>query len=228
MKKWAGGASAPPLFAADQNQCYPFGPICHKVDQVFRVPLLVALCLTIAFGGGILFTLSALDATAGFGAIKLGAWEAFPALQTADADPYAKSHRARAGKLLYGTAEGLTFSATVDDAGERLSAACSYRLTGQTPPARLWTLFTADARGEPLEAGTGLPSALNSWTVLRNPDSSFTVMLSRQARSGNWLALPSSDSFRLVLTLFDTPTAGSSGLIDLTMPQLEKIGCGNA
>ncbi len=35
-------------------------------------------------------------------------------------------------------------------------------------------------------------------------------------------------SFALVLTLLDTPTAGSSGLIDLAMPKIVKTGCGHA
>ena len=89
---------------------------------MFRFPLFIAIMLIVAFGGGIMVSRYALDATQGFGAIKLGAWEAFPELQTADADPYAKSHRARAGKLLYGSAEGLTFTAGVDDHGDRLNA----------------------------------------------------------------------------------------------------------
>ncbi|MEZ2220642.1 DUF1214 domain-containing protein [Rhizobium sp. RCC_161_2] len=192
---------------------------------MFRVPLLVALSLMLAFGGGILFTLFALDATSGFGAIKLGAWQAFPEMHTADADPYAKSHRARAGRLLYGTAEGLSFVASDDDGGGRLTAACSYRISGQTPPARLWTLFIAGNDGEPIEAPPGRPSAINSWVVLRNPDSSFSVTVSSDAQTGNWLALPSIGNFRLVWTLLDTPAAGNSGLIDLSMPKLEKIGC---
>ena len=196
---------------------------------MFRVPLLVALSLIIAFGGGILFTLYALDATAGFGAIRLGPWEAFPALHTADADPYAKSHRARAGRLLYGTAEGLVFSAAEDSGGTRLAGGCSYRIHGQTPPARLWTLFAAGEDGKPLGGPPGLPAAINSWTVLREADSSFSVTVSRDAVSGNWLALPpSAERFRLVLTLLDSPAAGNSGLIDLSMPAIDKIGCGHA
>jgi hypothetical protein len=54
------------------------------------------------------------------------------------------------------------------------------------------------------------------------------IDVSANARPGNWLALPAAGTFRLVLTLFDTPTAGSSGVIDLSMPKLEKTGCGNA
>jgi hypothetical protein len=192
---------------------------------VFRVPLLVALSLAIAFGGGILFTLSALDASAGFGAIRLGAWQAFPALHTEAADPYAKSHRARAGRLLYGTAEGLEFNAGDDDAHDRLTANCNYRISGQTPPARLWTLFSVGPDGKPLAPQPGRPAAINSWIVLRNADSSFSVTVSREAVAGNWLALPPAGDFRLVMTLLDTPAAGSSGLIDLSMPKVEKIGC---
>lgn len=194
---------------------------------MFRVPLLVALSLMLAFGGGILFTLFALDATSGFGAIKLGAWQAFPDMHTSDADPYAKSHRARAGRLLYGTAEGLSFIASDDDSGTRLTAACRYRISGQTPPARLWTLFIAGNDGEPLEPAPGRPSAINSWVVLRNSDSSFSITVSPDAQAGNWLALPSGGNFRLAWTLLDTPAAGNSGLIDLSMPKLEKIGCGH-
>lgn len=194
---------------------------------MFRVPLLVALSLLIAFGGGLAFTLFALNVTSGFGAIRLGAWQAFPEMQTANADPYAKSHRARAGRLLYGTAEGLVFTASDDDAGGRLTASCSYRISGQSPPARLWTLFIAGNDGAPLASPSGRPSTINSWVVLRNPDSSFTITVSPNANAGNWLALPANGNFRLVWTLLDSPAASNSGLIDLTMPKLEKIGCGN-
>ena len=42
----------------------------------------------------------------------------------------------------------------------------------------------------------------------------------------NWLALPDTGAFSLVLTLLDTPAAGSSGLIGLEMPKVESMGCG--
>ncbi|MCJ9754889.1 hypothetical protein MOV61_29590, partial [Neorhizobium sp. BETTINA12A] len=74
-----------------------------------------------------------------------------------------------------------------------------------------------------------LPTALNSRIVLRDGDSDggFDIAISATAKPGNWLAVAAPGAFRLTLTLFDTPTAGSSGLIDLTMPRIEKTGCGN-
>ncbi|WP_026618651.1 hypothetical protein M728_000731 [Ensifer sp. WSM1721] len=195
---------------------------------MFRVPLLVALALIVAFAGGIASALWALQATVGFGSIAIGPWVAFPEAQTVTADPYAKAHRARAGELLYGGAEGLMFTAATDDSGARLSAACSYDISGITPPARFWTLYATTSDGATLRPGPEVPSAINSWTVLRGSDSRFVIHASPAAQPGNWLAIRHRGNFQLVLTLLDTPTAGSSGLIDLAMPNIVKTGCGDA
>lgn len=195
---------------------------------MFRTPLLVALALAIAFGGGIVSALKALDATIGFGAIRLGAWEAFPAAQTKAADPYAKAHRARGGQLLYGGAEGLSFTAAFDDGNRRLDARCTYRISGETPPARLWTLFASAPDARPLPLRPGLSPAVNALSVLRQPDNGLAILVSAAPQPGNWIALPESGAFRLTLTLLDTPTAGSSGLIELSMPRIENLGCADA
>ncbi|MBW9064171.1 DUF1214 domain-containing protein [Rhizobium herbae] len=195
---------------------------------MFRIPLLVALALCVAFGVGIVSTVSALKATVGFGAIALGPWVAFPDAQTANADPYAKAHRARAGKLLYGGAEGLQFTASIDSDGQKLSSGCTYDITGVTPPARFWTLYATTANDQPMKTDPALPGAINAWTVLRRPDSSFIIHVSPVAQPDNWLAVRRMGAFKLVLTLLDTPTAGSSGLIDLAMPKIVKTGCADA
>lgn len=194
-------------------------------QNVLRVPFLIAIALIIAFGGGIWSTRIALDATIGFGAIKLGAWEAFPQAQTADADPYAKSHRANAGRLLLASAEGLTFTAGSDDAGAALTGRCSYMIYGRTPQARFWTLYATMPGRAAASTASPLPTGLNSRIALRNPDGNLQIAVSADAQPGNWLALPGKGNFRLVLTLYDTPTAGNSGLIDLAMPQIRRTGC---
>ena len=192
---------------------------------MLRLPFLVALALLTAFGLGIGTAVGMLDASSGFGAIRLGAWAAFPEAQTDQADPYAQAHRARAGELLYASAEGVQFQADKDDAGDRLSPRCTYAMEGLTPPARFWTLYAANQEMEPLVQPAYLPGAFNAWNVLRRADGSFTVLISARAQPGNWLALNEGLPFRLVLTLLDTPTAGSSGLIELSMPKLRKVSC---
>jgi hypothetical protein len=98
-------------------------------------------------------------------------------------------------------------------------------ITGQTPPARFWTLYAADVTGEPLDPGDELPSSFNAWNVLRAADGSFTVSISASAQPGNWLAVKRGRPYRLVLSLLDTPTAGSSGVLEIDMPTLRKVSC---
>ncbi len=192
---------------------------------MFRLPFLVALALITAFGLGIGSTVMMLNASSGFGAIRIGPWTAFPEAQMPDADPYAKSHRARAGRLLLGSAEGLTFTADTDQDGKRLSPSCTYEIAGKTPPARFWTLYAGDATTEPLIPGAELPPAFNAWNVLRDSQGAFTVRISASAQPGNWLALKRGRPFEIVLTLLDTPTAGSNGVLAIDMPSLRKVSC---
>jgi hypothetical protein len=197
---------------------------------LFRIPLVIAVALAIAFGLGVSGSVWALRATVGFGAIALGPWTAFPAAQAIDADPYAKAHRARDGRLLLGGAEGLAFTAATDSEGRNLLRRCRYRIEGITPPARLWTLHAADREGN-LLSGTrpDLPTGINAWSVLRRSDGSFVIDIAADAAPGNWLAIPEGrEAFLLVMTLLDTPTAGSSGVIDLTMPGIARLDCADA
>jgi hypothetical protein len=192
---------------------------------MFRLPFLVALALLTTFGLGVGSAVMMLNASSGFGAIRLGAWQAFPDAQLASADPYARSHRARAGRLLLGSAEGLQFQASVDDDGRGLNPACIYEIRGETPPARFWTLFAANRELDPIVVDEALPSALNSRTVLRNEDGSFVIHVAAKAQPGNWLTIPPAGSFKLVLTLLDTPAAGSSRILEITMPKLARVSC---
>ncbi|MCD2177466.1 DUF1214 domain-containing protein [Rhizobium sp. C1] len=195
---------------------------------MFRVPFLVAVALTIAFGVGILITKSAISRSSGFSALEIGVWQAYPKAQTSEADPYARNHRAKASGLLLGSAEGLVFYADKDDAGNALTGGCTYRVSGKVPQARFWTIAIADASNQPLSARPGLPSALNAQSVLYDNDGTLTVSVSQNPQPGNWLAVPPIGHYRLAFTLFDTPVAGSSGLIDQSMPTITREGCGDA
>lgn len=195
---------------------------------MFRVPFLVAVALAIAFGGGIALTRIAIARSSGFSAVVLGAWQSYPKAQTAEADPYARNHRAKAAGLLLGSAEGLVFYADADDAGEALTAGCVYEISGKVPQARFWTLTATDFANQRLPVRPGLPSALNAQTVLYDEDGTLDVSVSQFPEPGNWLAVPVTGHYRLAFTLFDTPVAGSSGLIDQSMPTITRKDCGHA
>ena len=196
---------------------------------MFRLPLSIAVVLVIAFAGAAASAVYALKATVGFGSIEIGAWQAWPVAHTRNADPYAKAHRARAGKVLLAGAEGLVFVADNDDAGQRLRGNCSYVVGGKTPPARFWSLHMTDTEDRLYSVDGPFPYAFHSHEVTRDSDGLFAIALGRSPSAGNWMALDGTPQhFRLILTLFDTPTAGSTRLEELEMPKIDRQDCDDA
>ena len=126
--------------------------------------------------------------------------------------------------LALGRAEGLAFVATRDAAGLPLRRDCTYRIEGTTPPARFWTLHATDAARRVI-VGRQRKSALHSLELLRQPDSSFSIAVGRHPAPGNWLGIEGAGAMRFVLTLYDTPVAGSTGVTDIEMPAVLNAGC---
>ena len=94
--------------------------------------------------------------------------------------------------------------------------------------ARTGVLLLGGAEGLRFTAGDGLPSTYHSQNVLKNEDGTFVITASGKPKTDNWLATGNKAvPYQLVLTLFDTPTAGSSRLVDLQMPQIKRGTCHN-
>ncbi len=190
--------------------------------------LRVGFVLALAFGGGIWSVNTVLDHFDGFGELQVGAWRAWPAAGTADADPYARARTARKAELPLGAGEGLSFRAQFDDHGAPLRRGCAYRLTGFTPPARFWTLHAATPDLAPIAPRAGLQAALHSREAIYDGEGRVTIDIDPDAGPGNWLPVErqdgGEDEFVLVMTFYDTPAASSSGLADLVMPALARTG----
>jgi hypothetical protein len=156
--------------------------------------------------------------------IELGAWQAWPNAGTADADPYSRARLARTGEIPLGAGEGLVLLALTDDSGEPLTKTCDYRIEGQTPPARLWTVALEDPDGRIID-GAGGAAALGSDTLLRAPDGSFEIVLSSRPQTGNWISTREADIFRIVIRLYDTTARTGTELTELFMPRIGRGRC---
>jgi len=192
---------------------------------MLRTILLTALAVSIAILGGAGSVWYALRAPEGIGALTVGAWTAYPQLGSPDADPYSKARVAREGLLALGRAEGLAFAATHDSAGAPLDRACRYSVEGTMPPARFWTLFAAGPDTTPLPPLGERLAALSSQQVLRLAGNVVSVAISRHAEPGNWIPISGSGRMMLVLTLYDTAIAGTTGLSDIALPQVIRGPC---
>ncbi len=156
--------------------------------------------------------------------ITLGAWQAWPNAGTLDADPYSRARQARIGEIPLGSGEGLMLLAQNDDAGEALHAECDYRIAGQTPPARLWTIALEDLSGVVVQGEDGA-AALGSDTLLRATDGTFEIALSREPQTGNWISTRKTERFRLVIRLYDTSARTGTELTTLFMPSIVRGRC---
>jgi len=187
--------------------------------------VLTLIALAIAIGGGAASVWYALHIQKGAGAITIGAWTAFPDIGTPEADPYTNARVAREGVLALGRAEGLAFVAGHDSGGRPLARECVYRLEGQLPIARFWTLYAADQSLDFIETGKSRPAALQSHQVLREADNSVRIMASSRPAPGNWLLTAGSGPMYFVLTFYDTPIASSTGLSGIELPRIVRSGC---
>ena len=192
---------------------------------MFRTAFLILIVLAVAIGGGAASVWYALRSQEGIGAVEVGGWTAFPNIGTGDADPYSRARTSRDAILTLGRAEGLSFVAQRDSGGDPLLRQCTYTIEGFVPPARFWTLYAQDEAKTAIPSGRARQSALQSGQLLRMPDNSVSITADANAQPGNWLALSGSGAMSLVLTLYDTTIAGSTGLSGLDMPQILKAGC---
>jgi hypothetical protein len=161
-------------------------------------------------------------------AIKLGPWVASPNAGTPDADPYSLARQARTGELPLGSGEGLALVARTDSSGRELQSDCIYRVLGQTPQARLWTLSVEAADGRPLASGGNI-TAVGSDGLFRQGDGGLDVVVAPTPQAGIWLASNGGRSFespiRLVARLYDTPARTVTELTNFVMPAISRERC---
>jgi hypothetical protein len=162
------------------------------------------LCFAVAAAVGLGLTWFALSNGTAFGAIKIGAWEAWPKTGTMDIDPYARAAIARTGALPVGLGDGVSFIATTDDAGRPLDGRCDVLVTGTTPQARYWTITLYDPEGQ-FVANSLNRQGFTSQELIRKSDGSFDIKVAPRARPGNWLPTGGAERYMLALRLYDTP-----------------------
>jgi hypothetical protein len=193
---------------------------------MLKTAFLTLVMLAVSIGGGAASVWYALQAQEGVGAVTIDGWTAYPDIGTPEADPYSRARVARKVALSLGRAEGLSFTARSDSAGDLLREECQYRIQGSVPTSRFWTLYVADGFGAAIEPRKGHPAALHSQGLLRSADDTVSIAIGAVPEPGNWVPLSGVGPISFVLTLYDTPIAGSTGMVDLSLPRILKVGCG--
>jgi hypothetical protein len=197
-----------------------------RLDPVrpdLRTRYLIVLVLA-ALATGIGSTWAVLGEKPPVGAVRLGPWQTFPRLGSADIDPYGRAILARGPHLPLAAGEGIQLSAATDSTGSSLSGSCRYRISGATLPSRGWTLVVANGASKPL---TGADAAgLTDADIVTDESGKLTITASPAVSSGNWLRLPKQTRFELILRFYDTPvSSGISQLDPAALPRIDKLAC---
>ena len=151
-------------------------------------------------------------------------WAAWPMSGSPDADPYSRAILARTGQVPLASGEGMAFVASTDMSGKPIRGGCDYVVVGATPAVRLWTLTLMDGKGD-LPANAANRQYLRSDRILRSGNGEVRIALSPQARPGNWLPLPGTGTYSLVLRLYDTPASLLTDIRGGALPRIEPWGC---
>jgi len=183
------------------------------------------LCFFVAAAVGLGATWFALSNGTAFGAITIGAWQAWPKTGTMEIDPYARAALARTGALPVGLGDGVSFIAKFDDSGRLLDGRCDVHITGTTPQARFWTITLYDPDGQFI-ANSLNRQGFTSQELIRNPDGGFDITAAPRARPGNWLPTGGVERYILAIRLYDTPVgiATRAGR-EAPMPTITQGSC---
>ena len=185
----------------------------------------IFLAFSIAALVGLGATFFALTRGTAFGALTIGAWQAWPKTGTAGIDPYARAIIARSGELPLSSGDGVVFYARTDDAGRGFDGRCDVVVRGTTPQARFWTLTLYNPEGQ-LVPNTVNRYGFTSQELVRRSDGTFEIVVAPRARAGNWLPTGGIDTYILVLRLYDTPVgvATRAGR-EAPMPAVQQGAC---
>jgi hypothetical protein len=180
----------------------------------------------VLFGGaaiGLYSAKLALDRNLSGDVVRAGPWEIRVSESSGSADPYARAERARSGAIPLASGEGFTLAARVDSDGRPLNGSCVYKVAGETPTARFWSLTLLDEQGRvvPNEARR---QSFTSAELTRDEKGRYAISVASAARPGDWLPAPAG-GFALLLRLYDTPVGGGASVTREQVPSIARQAC---
>lgn len=157
-------------------------------------------------------------------AIHNGPWRTSAGVGSADANLYERAAVAVAG--LYGLAkeETIYYTAFTDSDGQELNGRCDYTLSGRPFPTRWWSLTMYGADYYLVENPANIYSR-HAGNLEFEPDHSYMVQISAQAKPHNWLPTPANGEFSITLRLYNPEAAIHEHLGSVQLPSIQRENC---
>jgi hypothetical protein len=162
-----------------------------------------------------------------FGNVDVGGWRSDFAIGSKAADPYTRARVARHGLLALAKSEAVYLTRSLDDAGDPLREACTYRLSGGPMPAGWWSVTLYDSASM-LPANTDGALSIDAeragagaWEAV--------IAAQRPAGAAHWISSRAAGTFDLTLRLYMPDAAlltDPNGTLDA--PRIRRLGCEGA
>jgi hypothetical protein len=157
-----------------------------------------------------------------------GPWKAWVNAGSEFADPYTKAHFARSGELPITSASGLTFTATTDNDGYRLTSDCEYEIIARPLTALWWSIAVFDEEGQ-LIPNPAERYAFSNQNLTILLDGTQRISLAPTARPGHWLPSGEDHYLTLQLRIIRPLTIEQQQNIDSigaeNLPHIQRVKC---
>lgn len=184
-----------------------------------------------------------------FGDINVSGWVSDFAVGTDEASAYVRARVARHGLLALAKSEAFYFVRGSDDDGQRLTADCTYRLSGEDMPARWWSVTLYNTADSKLPMNTDDALSIDATSIVRDgktadgeaadgeaeaagesgPDAGpweAIIATKRPEGAANWISSNGSAGFDLLLRLYVPDDALlSDPRATLPPPSIERLSC---
>ncbi|MEM1380125.1 MAG: DUF1214 domain-containing protein [Pseudomonadota bacterium] len=191
-----------------------------------------AFLLSAAAAGWISVTLTKASLTGPAGFEKSfepvsGAWMFSDKVGSPAASRAERARVALGGPLALSSEEAIYFMALEDDAGEKLTSSCDYRISGQPFDTRWWSLTLYDSETQVFVPNEINRASWNSRAIEYAADGSWTIIVSDEPQAGHWLPVhqQSDQRFDLLLRLYNPSDETRRSALTLALPTIERAGC---
>lgn len=157
-------------------------------------------------------------------AVANGPWLVLLDAGNEAAGMYERTAVAIGGLFALARTETLYYTAMTDSDGRALTEECDYRVVGDDPDARWWSL-TAYAMDQFLIRNGDARHALAQTTVAREADGGFVIHVSPAAQPKNWISSAQGGRFLLMLRLYNPGASVYAQPGSAPLPRIERGQC---
>ncbi|MEO0797783.1 MAG: DUF1214 domain-containing protein [Pseudomonadota bacterium] len=175
----------------------------------------------------------AAGATSGWYAIHIGLpfntdrdgpWTTWTFAGTLQDDPYTRARFSTLDALTVAGDRIYRFEARTDSEGRRLHSSCVYEITSAPLNAAWWSMGVFDARGRLVENASER-FAFNHGDVARDGRGAFSIVLSRDARPGNWLPTGAAGRMVVLFEAVEPDDDDINAAEGFQMPPIRRVSC---